>query len=285
MNKWYSGATQERVLKVDVNSIKASKHIREIFDIEGDELREHDNESGRFAKANKLIIIKTLNDPGNKKTDRINQLCDFQINSEELKFKVNPTCKLKKVPTKVTNSSIKPLQTNNNIQKEGSSEISKVNNINNIVSKNKSQLSFTASTITQANSQDVIGSNSNKDSSKANMDIEEIFYVPCINCNNIIRVDSIEAHSDVCLTIKDEVKQVEQSKFSYHLVDFKLKKLKDHFQSMKELKFSKNEKDSDTEILETLLTTTKDAICTAKIAVASINLLKKLIIGIDVSIF
>lgn len=279
MNKWGSEKKGENNLKVNASNIKKNKHISEIFDIDG-ETKENNTPLGNFAKANKHIIISTLNDTGSKKSERINQLFDSQINNEDLKFKVNPTYKLKKLPVKVTTNS---KNVNTDHHSKGSIDISRANsNINNIVSKNKSQLSFTASTATQANSQDVINSVS-KDSAKPNVEKDDLLYVPCINCSNLISVDSIESHSDICLTIKDDVKQVEESKFTYHLVDFKLKKLKDHLQSMQESHLKKNESETDLETMQVLLFTIKDAISTAKIAVSSINLLKKLIISLDVS--
>lgn len=280
MNKWYSGNKEERTLQVDLNSIKKSKHIRDIFDIGEDESVEYDTTLGSFAKANKNVIVQTRIDTDRKKDERMSELCDAKISNEEMKFKVQK-CTLKKLPVIISSST---KQSSSSCSKEESIIISRSNsNLYNKVSKKKSQLSFTASSVTQANSQDYINT-VNKDSTNTITDKNDSLYVPCINCSNLISVDNIESHSDNCLTIKEEVKQVEQSKFSYHLVDFKLKKLKDHFQSMQESNSTKlGSIGIDKEIIQALLLTAKDTISTAKIAISSINSLKKFIISIDVS--
>jgi hypothetical protein len=69
-------------------------------------------------------------------------------------------------------------------------------------------------------------------------------FIPCINCNNLIhfldcgkfKIYIKENHSNICIKVKEEVLKIESSNFCFHVVDYKLEKIKEHvfhIQSMK----------------------------------------------------
>jgi len=136
-----------------------------------------------------------------------------------------------------------------------------------------------------------------------------LLYVPCINCNNMILLEEVEIHSNNCIVIKEDVNKVETSKYAYHVVDYKLKKILEHLQvlqkdetitnskkSTENLSSNNNKgstrvcsaKDSSTgdlskenHIFHILETTTKDTINVAKISNSSLSTLKKFLINLD----
>ena len=53
-------------------------------------------------------------------------------------------------------------------------------------------------------------------------------FVPCINCSNLIHIEEIENHSNYCTKVREEVFVAENSQYTYHTIDYKLKKLQEH---------------------------------------------------------
>lgn len=69
-------------------------------------------------------------------------------------------------------------------------------------------------------------------------------YIPCINCNNMVNIEEIgkkniwnlilvDSHSNFCTQVKDEVILAETSHFSYHAIEYKIKKLLEHVNLIK----------------------------------------------------
>lgn len=281
MEKFGKSNLKENHLKSEEGKkIAKCSHVREIFEIERVDTEQFNDSLGYFKNANKYVIVNfPTEETGQKKNERLNQLCEFSINSEELKFKVNPTPKLKKLPVKVTSSSIPSAKAEHSHKNNFSGRPQETIVYQKVALKNLAQSSISSNNIT---SYDILVTK--KTIAKEVNDNMSSEFVPCINCNNIISVSNIESHSDICVNIKEDVKQVEQSKFTYHLVDFKLKKLMEHLLNLQESAPTKSELMKEIHIIHILLQTVKETISTAKITIASINLLKKLLISIDVSV-
>ena len=117
----------------------------------------------------------------------------------------------------------------------------------------------------------------------------DLLFIPCINCSNMIYIEDVENHSNICLVVTEKVNSVENSKFSFHISDFKLKKLSEHIINIQSLDGIKNEKSKtdltrDLHYFHLLGQTLKDTISIVKISSSSISLLKKYIINLDVSL-
>jgi hypothetical protein len=131
---------------------------------------------------------------------------------------------------------------------------------------------------------------------------DNLLFVPCLNCNDMIHLDDVENHSNFCIIIKEDCDKAEKSKYAYHAVDFKLRKIHEHIltlQSEEDLNKSisfeknkiqnlndkkKNELSKEVHIFHILGITIKDTISIAKISNSSITTLKKFLINLDVSI-
>lgn len=92
----------------------------------------------------------------------------------------------------------------------------------------------------------------------------------------------LESHSNTCTTVKEEVIIAETSVYTYHTVDFKLKKLHEHITKLNEL-----EKDNPVFLKEVhyitlLLKYIEDVIEINKIDHKNITALKKQLKNIDV---
>jgi hypothetical protein len=134
---------------------------------------------------------------------------------------------------------------------------------------------------------------------------DNLLFVPCLNCNDMVHLDDIENHSNYCIVIKEECDKAEKSKYAYHAVDFKLKKIHEHILSLqseedlnksismekskvqklniKDSNKKKNELSKEVHIFHLLEITIKDTINIAKISSSSITTLKKFLINLDVS--
>jgi len=132
-----------------------------------------------------------------------------------------------------------------------------------------------------------------------------LLFAPCMNCNNMILLEEVENHSNNCIVIKEEVNKIEASKYAYHVVDYKLKKILEHIQTLQIPDDKYNDKNlvgtqshqrlssipkdpklaaelsKETHIFHILETTVKDAISVAKISNSSLSTLKKFLINLD----
>lgn len=131
---------------------------------------------------------------------------------------------------------------------------------------------------------------------------DNLLFVPCLNCNDMIHLDDVENHSNYCIIIKEDCDKAEKSKYAYHAVDFKLRKIHEHIltlqteddvnksitieksklQSINDSK-KKNDLSKEVHIFHILGITIKDTISIAKISNSSITTLKKFLINLDVS--
>lgn len=230
----------EGSIRIDIESIKRSKQIRDIFDLDTQESNYSNNQLPSLNHQN-YFMVTCPDDISNKKNDKINRLYDYN-NSKADSSLLSSALKLKKLPSRVSSSTCMNMsKTNSDLRNTG------LTKPNNDVSKTLS-------------------------------------FVPCINCSNLIDVNLVDSHTDVCNSVKDEVKQIEESKFAYHLVDFKLKKLKDNLRNIQENESVRTEFLKEMHIIEMLNQIVNEAISIAKIHVNSINFLKKNLINLDVSI-
>jgi len=108
------------------------------------------------------------------------------------------------------------------------------------------------------------------------------FFIPCINCNNLIHMDEIENHSNVCIRVKEEVIVAEGSNFTVHNIDFKLKKLQEHINYIKNADCNNAEFLKEIHYISLLLQYIVDTVNVSKIDHRSIAELKKISINIDV---
>lgn len=125
---------------------------------------------------------------------------------------------------------------------------------------------------------DLSAINNNQSKVKNKIESNSLNYIPCMNCNEMINIDKIDQHTNSCLIVKDEVNQAEESKYSYHLIDFKLKKLQSHIIQI----YDNNKLSNDSHYLHILTQTIKDSIEVAKISALSLTSLKKYSINLDV---
>ena len=124
--------------------------------------------------------------------------------------------------------------------------------------------------------------NNNKHKSKELLkpNDDELIYVPCINCSNMISIDFIESHTDICNVTTDEQNNLDNINNEFSTINFKLMKLKDHLENIKlnsNLLYNK-----ETYIVEIVDQTLKDAIHIAKIDSNSVNNLKKFLTNLEV---
>lgn len=73
-----------------------------------------------------------------------------------------------------------------------------------------------------------------RNSSKSNP--IKVLYIPCTNCNNLINADELDSHSDICTKVKEDVIKIDSDPFSCKSVDFKLNKLLENVNNMKNTK-------------------------------------------------
>jgi hypothetical protein len=114
----------------------------------------------------------------------------------------------------------------------------------------------------------------------------DIMFVPCVNCGNLIHMDDVEDHSNVCVRVKEEIIVAEKSQYSYHTIDYKLKKLHEHLNQLKNSE--KNVNDDLSKEMHYILLLSQyimDAISIAKISNKMLAELKKILINIDVKYF
>ena len=75
--------------------------------------------------------------------------------------------------------------------------------------------------------------------------IYEFYYVPCINCCNQINIDDVSKHSEICINVKEDLINLELAN-SFKAIDFKLMKLRDHINNIKnKLEENKNKHHKD----------------------------------------
>jgi hypothetical protein len=116
----------------------------------------------------------------------------------------------------------------------------------------------------------------------------EIMFVPCINCGNLVHIDDIDDHSNVCVRVKEEIIVAEKSQYSYITIDYKLKKLHEHLIQLKNSEKNLNVNDDLSKEMHFILLLSQyilDGIGIAKISNKSLAELKKILINIDVKIF
>jgi hypothetical protein len=114
-----------------------------------------------------------------------------------------------------------------------------------------------------------------------------LVFMPCINCGKEVHVDDIESHSNFCTRVSDEVIKADLSKFSYHTVNYKLNKLQEHINTIKNyesnyntpLEMSKEMSYISTVLLQYII----DGLSYEKINIHSIKELKKILTNLEVS--
>lgn len=117
-------------------------------------------------------------------------------------------------------------------------------------------------------------------------------FIPCINCNNLVHIENIEVHSNTCTRVKEEVIVAESSQFTYHMIDYKLKKLQEHLNEANnsvEGQYSTNNSNylssldysKDMHYILSLQQYITDAISMSKIGHKTIIELKKILTNID----
>lgn len=102
----------------------------------------------------------------------------------------------------------------------------------------------------QSSQQSFISTTTKNQNTNVNNNIN---FIPCINCNNIINIEDIgifkiylikslkiilliiyiDSHSNICHKVKEEVIQAETSQFTFHANEYKLNKLLEHISSIK----------------------------------------------------
>jgi hypothetical protein len=123
---------------------------------------------------------------------------------------------------------------------ERKSNISARNSSTSLVNKNASPVKSGRMSVWSNNSAINQGRRTHTSASINNQQQSNFIFFPCINCNNLIHFDEIENHSTFCLKVKEEVIVAESSQFSYHTIDYKLKKLQEHINQMKNMDYSSN---------------------------------------------
>ncbi len=109
-------------------------------------------------------------------------------------------------------------------------------------------------------------------------------FLPCINCNNLVHVDEIENHSNVCVRVKEEVIVAETSNFTCHTIDFKLRKLQEHINYLKNSELNNTpEIQKEMHYISLLSQYIIDAANISKIDNKSIAELKKISLNTDVT--
>ncbi len=220
--------------------LSKSKLIRELFGLEDKE-----NKDIKPIQLKDKIYFDTKIITSNK--DKISSLVKCINDSTTKKFE------LKKVVKKITSASYSSKnESNNKIQLISKEEDEKKNlatlsNISNLNNKVKN---------------------------------EDTLFIPCINCNNLININLIDAHTNTCFSVNEEVKKIEEANLSFQQVDFKLKKLLNHLLQI----YDGTSANNDSHYLHILIQSMKDTLDVNKITNTSLTLLKKLTLNLEVSI-
>jgi len=109
-----------------------------------------------------------------------------------------------------------------------------------------------------------------------------LFFIPCINCNNLIHLDEIERHSNLCTKVKEDVIKAESSNYSFHVIDYKLKKLKENLSRIQNSNDSEYEKDRH--LYEIINKYIGDVLALSTIHLNTLNLIKKIVSNLNVLI-
>jgi hypothetical protein len=114
---------------------------------------------------------------------------------------------------------------------------------------------------------------------------ENFQYIPCINCGNWVHLDEVEKHSNTCVEVKEEIILTESSPYPYKSIDYKLNKLLEHLNNLKNSENKTNEEFlNDKHIVVSLSHYVSDTLEIVKICNKSLIDLKKILINIDVKI-
>lgn len=273
------------------------KMIRDIFDInvsiENNNEKTDDYSNSKYNK--NVYFSKPNKDIQNKISLNINKLI-----SNSIKDKSGNVLVLRKL-SKVVSSSVKATNNNNNdedsplksffntlTQKNNKRNFSYIQNNDNTISKlslnNGQHIKYNnkEECILKNDINNTFSNNNNKHKSKELLkpNDDELIYVPCINCSNMISIDFIESHTDICNVTTDEQNNLDNINNEFSTINFKLMKLKDHLENIKlnsNLLYNK-----ETYIVEIVDQTLKDAIHIAKIDSNSVNNLKKFLTNLEV---
>lgn len=113
-----------------------------------------------------------------------------------------------------------------------------------------------------------------------------ILFIPCMNCGNTIHIEEIEEHSNKCVEVKKDIVVAETSKYTYNTIDYKLRKLHDHVENIRNLNSQmklKSEFSREMHHFHTLGQLLSDSISLAQINNSTLANLKKLLLNLDVS--
>jgi hypothetical protein len=114
---------------------------------------------------------------------------------------------------------------------------------------------------------------------------ENFQFIPCINCGNWIQLDDVEKHSNYCVRVKAEILSSESSPYPYKSIDYKLQKLLEHLNNLKNSeKIPTEEILNDKHFLFSLSKYISDSLQIVQISNKSLVDLKKILINIDVRI-
>lgn len=225
------------------NSSSAKKiNLEEIYNI-NDQYETNEKQSNKLNIKNSRIVNKIYID--------LNSNQDLEcLNKKKEMYKNNliNDYKLLKRPSCITSSN-------------------KLIEINNEKSKNKS---FYGLINNQYNKQDK-ERNDNFNNEQYEND-SNIKYITCLNCNNIIKIEDVDFHTDTCLTI---INNPDKSDIS---TDNKLKKLYNHLVKINQ---NSNNPKSDASYIINLIQTVNDSMEISSISSSSLCSLKKLIINLE----
>jgi len=90
------------------------------------------------------------------------------------------------------------------------------------------------------------------------------------------------SHSKICVNVSEEVIKIESSQYSFHVVDYRLKKLEDHLVNLKNLNPCL-EMVKDSHYFSSIFKYIEDAKECQKINHSTITTLKKIITNIEVN--
>lgn len=279
LNNYENNVNTALSAKLNIQQGNKSKLIRDIFGLE-DDADKQESKKININDINKNIFF-SKDDFKDKETKVPEVIGKMDLNEPT---SLKPVYKLKKLPKKNTStSSFKDEKSQTSSPYQGFFGSINENKAFKFVPQEKQPLdpnrdsslklnkNTSSSTFTNTAKSDLL------DDKKAN----NYDYIPCVNCNNMVHINDIEKHTDICNKVVEEVKKVEDSKFSYHVVDFKLKKLAEHVVSMQ--KNTPYEINKEAHIIEIISNTIKETIQTAKISSSSLIALKKFIVNLDVS--
>jgi len=115
-----------------------------------------------------------------------------------------------------------------------------------------------------------------------NIQQKTLFFIPCINCNNLIHMNEIERHSNLCTKVKEDVIKAESSNYSFHVIDYKLKKLKENLSKIQNSLDSEYEKDRH--LYEIINKYIDNALTLSTIHLNTLNMIKKIVSNLNVII-